>query len=69
MPVTVQLDEMTMPEKLELMEALWADLSLKADALESPKWHGEVLEEREKRVASGDARFVDWEEAKADIRK
>jgi hypothetical protein len=28
-----------------------------------------VLEERERRIASGEARFTDWEQAKADIRK
>ncbi len=36
---------------------------------ESPEWHREVLEERERRIASGEARFSDWEQAKADIRK
>ncbi len=68
MPVTLPLHEMTLVEKLQLMEALWADLSRDADAYESPEWHGEVLEERERRIASGEARFSDWEEAKADIR-
>ena len=36
---------------------------------QSPEWHREVLEERERRIASGEARFSDWEQAKADIRK
>ena len=60
---------MTVTEKLRLMEALWADLSRNADALESPDWHREVLEERERCIASGEARFIDWEKAKADIRR
>ncbi len=51
------------------MEALWEDLSHNADALDSPDWHREVLEEREQRIASGEARFTGWEEAKADIRR
>ena len=51
------------------MEALWEDLSRHADALESPEWHRDVLEERECRIASGEASFTDWEQAKADIRK
>lgn len=51
------------------MEVLWEDLSSHADLLESPEWHRNVLEEREQRIASGDARFCDWEQAKADIRK
>ena len=69
MPVTLPLHEMTLTEKLQLMEALWEDLSRNADALESPDWHREVLEERERRIASGEARFSDWEAAKADVRR
>jgi hypothetical protein len=51
------------------METIWEDLSRNSDALESPEWHRDVLEERERRIASGEGRFSDWEEAKADIRK
>ena len=58
---------MTVAKKLQLMETLWQDLSRHADALESPEWHGEVLQERERRIPSGEARFSDWEQAKADI--
>jgi putative addiction module component (TIGR02574 family) len=69
MPVTLPLSDLTVSEKLQLMEALWEDLSRNADALESPEWHREVLEEREQRITSGEALFSDWEQAKADIRK
>jgi hypothetical protein len=69
MPATVQLDEMTVPEKLQPMEAIWADLSRDADALETPDWHREVPAERERRIQSGEAHFSDWEQAKADVRK
>ncbi len=69
MPVTLPLNEMTVSEKLQLMEALWADLSRNVDGFESPDWHREVLEERERRITSGEAHFTDWEQAKADIRK
>ena len=52
------------------MEALWEDLSRRSDTLESPEWHCDVLEERERRIASGEATFTDWEQGyKADIRK
>ena len=69
MPITLPLNEMTIPEKLRVMEALWEDLSRHSDALESPEWHRDVLEARERRIASGEATFTDWEQAKADIRK
>jgi hypothetical protein len=69
MPVTLPLNEMSISEKLQLMEALWEDLSRNVEALESPEWHREVLEERERRIVSGEAGFSSWEQAKADIRK
>jgi hypothetical protein len=69
MPVTLRLNEMTVPEKLQLMEALWEDLSRKTDSFESPEWHKSVLEEREHRIQSGEAHFIDWEQAREDIRK
>jgi hypothetical protein len=69
MPVTLPLNEMTVSEKLQLMEALWADLSRDPDTLESPEWHREILEERERKIAAGEARFSGWEQAKADMRK
>jgi len=69
MSATLPLNEMSLPEKLRMMEALWEDLSRNSDALDSPAWHATVLEEREKRIAAGEAHFSDWEIAKADIRK
>ena len=69
MTVTLPLNDMTVSEKLQMMEVLWEDLSRNADALESPEWHRDVLDERELRIASGEAHFSDWEQAKADIRQ
>ena len=66
---TWAIHEMTVAEKLELMEALWMELSPISDSLDSPDWHREVLDERARRIASGEAVFMDWELAKADIRR
>ncbi|MBI3345337.1 MAG: addiction module protein [Gammaproteobacteria bacterium] len=60
---------MSLAEKLQAMEALWDDLSRNPDTLESPAWHEEVLRERQQRIASGEAVFLDWEHAKTDIRR
>ena len=69
MSIALPLDEMTVPEKLQLMEALWANLSREALEIVSPDWHRDVLEERERRIISGEARFSYWEQAKEDIRR
>ncbi|HEY4417371.1 MAG TPA: addiction module protein [Verrucomicrobiae bacterium] len=62
MTVTLPLEQMTVAEKLQAMEQLWADLS-RTDNLESPAWHEAVLRER-----SGQSDFVDWETAKKELR-
>ncbi len=69
MSVTLPLSEMTLEEKLQVMDALWENLSRHAENFNSPDWHKEVLAEREKLIESGQAKFVDWEQAKIDIRK
>lgn len=60
---------MTPAQKVELMEALWKNMSRNPEEVESPDWHRQVLEERERALASGEIEFMDWEEAKAYIRK
>jgi hypothetical protein len=68
MNVDLPLDQMTTEEKLRVMEALWADLSRNEGELESPSWHKDVLEQRETRIVSGQEKFLDWEEAKRELR-
>jgi putative addiction module component (TIGR02574 family) len=63
------LDEMTVEDKLQAMEALWESLSADPGAIESPVWHEEELRERERKIAAGEAKFIDWEKAKANIRR
>jgi hypothetical protein len=68
MSVNLRLNEMSLEEKLQAMEALWDDLSRQPDDINSPSWHQDVLKDTEKRVQSGEATFSDWERAKASIR-
>lgn len=51
------------------MEVLWADLTRKAESFESPNLHGDVLRERDQRVAEGRESFIDWDEAKRQLRE
>jgi putative addiction module component (TIGR02574 family) len=62
------LNEMTVEEKVQTMEAIWENLSANPEAVESPAWHEEELRVREEKIASGESKFIDWEKAKADIR-
>ncbi len=69
MSVNLPLDQMTTEEKLQAMEALWADLTRNAEQFESPAWHEQELKEREQRVKSGQESFIDWEIAKKQLRE
>jgi putative addiction module component (TIGR02574 family) len=67
----VALDEirqLPLREKLMMMEALWESISQREEQLEVPQWHKDILDERERLVKEGKAKFVDWEEAKKQIK-
>ena len=68
MPFNLPLKDMSLHEKLSAMESLREDLAHTPDAIESPAWHKDILDERRQRLADGTSRFIDWETAKADIR-
>jgi hypothetical protein len=68
MQATLPLDRMTREDKLRAMEELWADLSRDETQFESPAWHGDVLRERAEAVKSGKETFMDWDEAKKQLR-
>jgi putative addiction module component (TIGR02574 family) len=64
----LSLDQLTVTEKLILMEQLWNDLSQRPENVPSPEWHGNVLAERIAAVREGRTSFVDWNEAKQRLR-
>lgn len=68
MSAMVDLQQMSVPDKLRLMEDLWRDLSQNEQNITSPEWHGTVLAERERRLASGEDTLLDWEAAKQQLR-
>lgn len=64
-----QIQQMSFHEKLAVMEAIWDDISREEISLEVPQWHKDVLDERERLIAEGKAKFIDWEDAKEQIKK
>ena len=62
------LDQMSIEEKLGVMELLWDDLCRRVDDIPSPAWHGAILADREAALANGEDVFEDWEAAKKSIR-
>lgn len=58
------LDTMTVPEKLAVLEQVWASLRTLPEELPVPEWHETVLRERTDRLRDGEATLSDWEDAK-----
>ncbi len=67
--VDLPVSRLSLAQKLDLMETLWADLSRDEEKLESPTWHKTILEDREKAFKSGKVSASNWEQAKKRIRK
>ncbi len=68
MGAQIEVKRLSKPEKLRLIEALWADLSSDDSDVASPPWHQDALREAERLHAEGKAIFSDWSDAKERIR-
>ena len=65
----VPIAQLSFTQKLDLMEMLWADMIDNEKKLESPAWHGAVLNDREAALVAGKITASDWVEAKERIKK
>lgn len=67
MSIHLQIDQMTIAEKLRIMEELWDDLRTRAEGVPVPQWQKDLLDERERLIETGEAQLSDWETAKKRI--
>ena len=67
MSTPLQIDQMTVAEKLRIMEELWDDLRTRAEDVPMPQWHKDLLDERERLIETGEAQFDDWDSARKRI--
>ena len=63
------LSQLTFAQKLDIMEAIWDDLTRDEKSFESPAQHEDLLKDREEALSAGKLSVSDWEEAKVRIRK
>ncbi len=68
MKIDIPLDKMSTSDKLWALEQIWDDLQRSPGDVPSPSWHEDVLQVRENRFKEGSSKFVDWGEAKNNIR-
>ena len=64
MSVKINFEQMSVSEKLRIMELLWDDLCNNESNIPSPQWHERILIERENLVCDGKDEFIDWDQAK-----
>lgn len=66
MSIDIPLDSMSVADKIE---TIWSSLSQKSGDVQSPEWHKDVLAERARRLASGEATVSTWSDARARVLK
>jgi len=64
-----EIRQLPLPEKLALLEAVWAELAADPDTVEVPQWHKDILDERQLLLERGSAQVLDWELAKEQINR
>ena len=64
-----EIKSMSTAERLRAMEDLWNVLCTSEEEIPSPDWHDEILQERRKKIESGDAEFVSIKQLKESVRK
>ena len=67
MSTHLEIDQMSIAEKLSLMEQLWDDLRARAEGVPMPQWRKDLLDERQQLIQNGEAQFEDWQTAKKRI--
>ncbi len=63
----VEIRQLPLTEKLQIMEAIWEDLRTNAEAVLVPDWQKTLLERRRKAVEEGREQILDWDEVKHPI--
>lgn len=63
MEINLPLKQMSIEQKIQVMETIWDDLCKRTDNIPSPIWHKNILDEREQQLKIGEDEFIDWNTA------
>lgn len=66
---TIELSRLSLREKHQIMQSIWEDLRTHVDRFEVPQSHKDILDERRRRIESGEAKLLDWDQVKHTIGK
>ncbi len=62
-----EIRQMSLPEKVALLETVWSEIATDPGQVEVPQWHKDILDERDLALKEGRAVILDWDEAKRQI--
>jgi len=65
----VEIERMTLAQKLQVMELIWKSLAADEELLESPDWHKVVVANRLTKVESGRGKFLTLAQLKKRLAK
>ena len=67
MPAVMEaVQNMSTEEKFLVIDMLWRDIAASTGEY-APRWHFDVLREREQSLADGTAKLLDWGDVKAEL--
>ena len=69
MAIELQLNTMSVGEKVQLLEQVWDDLCRQSGEVRSPDWHAAILNERMRQIENGTMSVSPWTEAKERLQK
>jgi putative addiction module component (TIGR02574 family) len=65
----LDIQQLTVPQRLDLISLLWDSIPDSPDALPMPEWHREELERRLAEADASPESAIPWEEVQARLRE
>ena len=65
---TLEIEQMSLAERLQAMELLWRSMAAEPGKSESPAWHKKILEKRLAKVEAGKGEFLTLAQLKRRLR-
>jgi putative addiction module component (TIGR02574 family) len=62
-----EIRQLSFPEKVALLETVWAEIATDPSQVEVPQWHKDILDQRDLDLREGQAVALEWEGAKKQI--
>lgn len=65
----LEIERMSLAERLKTMELLWRSISAQPEKLQSPAWHKKILEKRLAKIKAGKGEFLTLAQVKKRLAK